>query len=82
MSADYSSIWLQVGLPNQKQFLVCQTYREWQLLKQQDLTSKSIESQLGRWKIFIGQWESALSSSLEVLVTGDMNINHLDWTAP
>ena len=30
MSTNYSSIWLEVGLPNHRKFLVCQTYREWQ----------------------------------------------------
>ena len=28
MSDEFSSIWLEVGLPNQKKFLVCQVYRE------------------------------------------------------
>ena len=32
MSNDCSSIWMHVGLPRHKQILVCQTYREWQLL--------------------------------------------------
>ena len=82
MSEDYSSIWLQVGLPNQKQFLVCQTYREWQLLKQEDGSSKSIEAQMERWLIFLDQWEKALESGLEVLVAGDVNLNHLDWSSP
>ena len=82
MCDDYSSIWLQVGLPNQKQFLVCQTYREWQHLNQEDMNSKSINSQLCRWLKFLDQWERALSSGLEVLVAGDININHLDWASP
>ena len=79
MSSDTSSIWMQVGLPRHKQFLVFQTYREWQLLNQADSSSKNIPAQLGRWVTFLDQWERALSSGLEVVVCGDMNINHLDW---
>ena len=82
MSQDYSSIWMQVGLPNQKQILVCQTYREWQLLKQENGSSKSVEAQMNRWIIFLDQWERALDTGMEVIVTGDMNLNHLDWTSP
>ena len=36
MSNSYSSIWLEVGLPRHKKFLVGQTYREWQLPNQKD----------------------------------------------
>ena len=79
MSGESSSIWMQVGLPRHKQFLVFQTYREWQLLNQADSSSKNIPAQLGRWVTFLDQWERALSSGLEVVVCGDMNINHLDW---
>ena len=82
MGSGTSSIWMQVGLPRHKQFLVCQTYREWQLLNQTDSSSKSIPAQLGRWVIFLDQWERALSSGLEVVVCGDMNINHMDWGLP
>ena len=82
MSEDCSSIWLQVGLPNQKQILICQFYREWQLMNQQDRSSQSVQAQLYRWGMFLSQWEKALDSGLEVLVLGDMNINHLDWSLP
>ena len=82
MSQDYSSIWMQVGLPNQKQILVCQTYREWQLLKQANGSSKSIEAQMNRWIIFLDQWERALDTGMEGVVTRDINLNHLDWTSP
>ena len=82
MSNNYTSIWIQVGLPRQKQILVCQTYREWQLLHQPDHTSKNIPAQLQRWIMFLDQWEKALNTGLEVVVSGDMNINHLDWAVP
>ena len=82
MNDDYSSIWMQVGLPRHKQILVCQTYREGQLLHQPDNSSLSVPAQLDRWSRFLIQWEKALNSVLEVVVCGDMNINHLDWAAP
>ena len=73
MSNECSSIWMQV---------VCQTYREWQLLHQPDQSSKSVEAQLNRWVTFLEQWEKALDTGLEVVVVGDMNINHQDWALP
>ena len=81
MSDTISSIWLEVGFPNHKRFLVCQTYREWQLLTHgTDHSSQAIPQQLTRWLEFLDQWERALSTGLEVHVLGDMNINHLNWT--
>ena len=82
MNNDFSSIWLQLGLPNKKKILVCQVYREWQLLNQNDDSSQSVHAQLQRWVTFLDQWEAAIASGLEVLVLGDMNINHLDWSQP
>ena len=37
---------------------------------------------MNRWIIFLDQWERALDTGMEVIVTGDMNLNHLDWTSP
>ena len=82
MTNDFSSIWLEIGLPNKRKILVCQVYREWQLLNQVDGSSQSVNAQLQRWNTFLGQWESALNSGYEVLVLGDMNLNHLDWSQP
>ena len=53
MSDKCSSIWLQIGLPNQKQILVCQFYREWKLLNQNDELSQSVQAQLLRWLNFL-----------------------------
>ena len=81
MSDTISSIWMEVGLPRHKRFLVCQNYREWQLLNQgADNSSLSIAQQLVRWLEFLDQWERALDTGLEVHTLGDMNINHLNWT--
>ena len=81
MSNTCSSIWLEVGLPRHKRFLVCQTYREWQLLNQgQDNSSQTLNEQLVRWSEFLDQWDKALKTGLEVHTLGDMNINHCNWT--
>ena len=80
MSDSYSSIWLEVGLPRHKKFLVGQTYREWQLPNQNDRASLSIPEQLARWTVFLDQWERALDSGMEVHLLGDLNINHCNWT--
>ena len=81
MSSTYSSIWLEVGLPRHKKFLVCQTYREWQLLHQGlNNSSQSVAMQMSRWSEFLDQWERALETGMEVHTLGDMNLNHLNWT--
>ena len=51
-------------------------------MNQQDRSSQSVLAQLYRWGMSLSQWENALGSGLEVLVLGDMNINHLDWPLP
>ena len=81
MCDQFSSIWMEVGLPHCKKFLVGQVYREWQLPNQGgDRSSLSVQEQLNRWTLFLDQWERALDSGLEVHVLGDMNINHCNWT--
>ena len=83
MSDWYSSIWLEVGLPRQRKFLVCQTYREWQYTNQHgNKTSSTVPEQLSRWLIFLDQWERALATGKEVHILGDLNINHCNWTDP
>ena len=83
MSESYSSVWLEVGLPHHKRFLVCHTYREWQHLNQsEDKSSGTIPQQLARWLSFLDQWERALATGLEVHCLGDMNLNHCNWTDP
>ena len=55
MSQDFSSIWLEVGLPRQKKFLISQIYRDWQYVKQETNTSLNISEQFRRWEIFLNQ---------------------------
>ena len=68
MSDNFSSIWMEVGLPKKKKILVCQLYREWQYLGQAGSESNSIQSQLERWVTFIDQWERAIDTGKEVIV--------------
>jgi hypothetical protein len=79
----YSSIWLEVGLPHHKKFLVCQSYREGQYLNQRgDKSSTTIPQQQVGWHVFLDQWETALATGMEVHCLGDMNLNHCNWTDP
>ena len=55
MSDWFSSIWLEVGFPGRARFLVCNLYREWQYLGQDDHSSLYISEQLARWIIFLEQ---------------------------
>ena len=81
MSDMYSSIWLEVGLPNQKRFLVSQSYREWQYTNQRgNRISSTIPEQLSRWHLFLDQYETALATGMEVHCLGDLNLNHCNWT--
>ena len=83
MCNTYSSVWLEVGLPRHKKFLVCQTYREWQYTNQRgDRSSNTIPQQLTRWLVFMDQWEKALATGMEVICLGDINLNHCNWTDP
>ena len=74
-----TAIWLECGLPNQRSILVCQGYRQWRLLGQQDSTSASTAEQLARWLIFLEKWESALQENKEVIVALDANLDFLTW---
>ena len=81
MSDEFSSIWLEVGLPGKRKFLVCQLYREWRYLGQPNRgeESNTIQEQIRRWTIFLDQWEQALATGKEVIVLGDINIDFLKF---
>ena len=70
MCDSYSSVWLEVGLPRHKKFLVGQTYREWQLPNQNDRASLTVPEQLARWNVFLDQLERALDTGREVHLLG------------
>ena len=75
-----SAIWLEAGLPRQKKIVICQAYREWQYLGQDDNISGTPASQLVRWLIFLEKWELALQEGKEVIVMMDANLDFLKWT--
>ena len=79
MDSSVSAVWLEVGLPNRKKILVCNIYREWGYLRQQDKSSHTIAAQLSRWQTFLTLWERALTEDKEVIVTGDVNIDCFKW---
>ena len=81
MSESFSSIWLEVGQPRQKKFLVSNVYRDWQYMRQENHDSSSIPHQLLRWEGFLQQWESAISLGLEIHLQRDLNLNFLDFTS-
>ena len=81
MDDTFSSIWLEVGLPNKRKILICNAYREWGYMRQAEPSkSRDLSEQINRWEIFLRQWERALDEEKEVIVTGDLNVNHLEWT--
>jgi hypothetical protein len=75
-----SSIWIEVGLPNQKKILVYHAYREWQHLQQEDSSISNIAAQPERWLLFITKWEQALQTGKDVVVMMDANLNFFKWT--
>ena len=79
MNDNISTIWLEVGLPNKRKFLICNCYREWGYLNQPNRLSHSQTAQFERWETFINKWESALDEDKEVIMLGDMNIDSLKW---
>ena len=46
MSDSFSSIWLEVGFPGKTRFLVCNLYRDWQYLGQDDDSSLDLSDQV------------------------------------
>ena len=81
MSEWFSSIWLEVGFPGRRKFLVCNLYREWQYMGQGDASSLDMSEQLARWIILLEQWEKALDSGKECVVMGDFNLDFLSFNS-
>ena len=79
MDDKISVVWSDVGLPNRRKILVCNMYRKWGYLRQQDKSSHSAAAQLESWHSFLQSWEKAISEDREVIVTGDVNIDSLKW---
>ena len=65
MDDTFSSVWVEVGLPNKRKILICNAYREWGYMRQADrLASRDISEQMNRC-------ERALNEGKEVIVTGE-----------
>ena len=76
MSEDFSSIWIEIGMPGSKKILVSNIYRDHQWMKQgADKSSKTQQAVMERWNEFINQWKRALDSGKEVHTIGDFNID-------
>ena len=75
MDRNFSSVWLEVGLKYQKCILVGNVYRDWQFLGQNDHSSLAVTAQYERFSRFIDKWETALDSSDECHLVGDLNLN-------
>ena len=67
-------------MPHKKKILVCQGYREWKYLGQDDSSSGTVRAQFERWSIFLNLWQQALLEDKEVIVMMDANIDFLKWT--
>ena len=74
----FSAIWLEVGLPHQRKFLVAGVYREWAHLQsdnQVGVQQGTKQDQEERWRDFLDVWEDALDTTEDVTVLGDINID-------
>ena len=66
MNDSFSSIWLEMGLPNQREILFCMVYRDWQYMDQAGNNSRSIHEQSAHWIQYLDQWERALQLGVSV----------------
>ena len=77
-----STIWLEVGLPRHKKFLICNAYREWGYPNQVNMESRSFRAQQERWTKFLDTWQKAIDEDKEIIVVGDLNLCHMKWNQP
>ena len=75
-----SSVWIQVGVPGQKHFLLQSLYRQFQ--RAGNKASKRHENQLARWKTILDKWVKATDEDREVITIGDINLDSLVWDLP
>jgi hypothetical protein len=74
-----NTVWLQVHKKNKESILVMCGYREWRVPGQGE-QSGSLEEQIKRWKVVLGQWEKALDEGKETINMMDANLDALTWT--
>ena len=77
MNVAFSSVWLEVGLKGQKTILVGNIYRDCQYLFQHNHSSLSIQAQFDRFNGLVEKWETAIETSEECHLLGDINLNFL-----
>ena len=79
-SPGISTVWLQIGTPGTKQFLLQGAYRQFQRFGMKG--SISHPQQKARWNQLISNWEKATLEDREILTFGDMNLDSLVWDQP
>ena len=72
-----ATVWLQVGIPGTKHFLLQALYRQFR--RQGKAGTNSISSQEERWTSIITKWQEAMKEGREVITLGDTNIDSLVW---
>ena len=76
---NFSSIWMEVGLPYCKKFIlggVCREHQHFKVSQEDyDTDSSTSEKQEERFVKFVNLWSDALEREKEVNVIGDFNIN-------
>ena len=75
-----STVWIQVGIQGQKQFLIQALYRQYQ--RQGLKNSKSHKEQTNRWTQIIEKWKIANKEGREVITLGDTNIDTMVCNKP
>ena len=79
-SPGLSTVWLQIGTPGTKHFLLQGVYRQYQRLGRKN--SISHPAQMERWEQLLANWERAQNEDREILTMGDMNMDSLMWDTP
>ena len=72
------TIWMELGLPQQKKILLMAGYRQWRLPGRGPETI-SVQEQRNRWTTILNQWEKALKEEKEVILMMDANLDSLTW---
>lgn len=74
LECNFPAIWIEIAPQNKGSILICNVYREWKVIGQED--SRQVGPTLERWSKFIEKFKEVAETSKEFHVMGDMN---LDW---
>ena len=72
-----AAIWLEICPRQKNSILVCQVYREWRLLGDENLGSHAAQEE--RWRKFVNVFKSVADTGQELHVMGDCNLNRERW---